>query len=57
MFTLKIDTRNDATQTGDDLGDLLAEVSERVRNGYRSAPIIDANGNTVGAWKFTGGAK
>lgn len=51
MFTLKIDTENDAFQDGNlelEVVRILQEVVKKIENGKDYATLIDVNGNKVG---------
>lgn len=57
MFTLKIKTGNAATEDAYDLGELVHEVAEALKqyhhNGTKEpVPIYDYNGNKVGFWEY-----
>lgn len=47
-FTVTIQIGNNAMQTNHDIAEALEEVATKLRNGYSSGYIWDANGNTVG---------
>jgi len=51
MFTLKIETGNEAFADGDagaELARILRYVATAVERGTRGAPLYDINGNRVG---------
>jgi hypothetical protein len=50
MFTLKIETGNEAMSVASDVADALHEVARRLMTGDTSDTIRDANGNTVGEY-------
>jgi hypothetical protein len=53
MFTLNIDTGNDAMQTPADVADALRDVLLVLDNGGTYGIVRDTNGNTVGRWDLT----
>ena len=55
MFTLKIDTENDAFQQDKsfECNRILEEVMFKLQDGYDEGIIHDINGNRVGKWELT----
>jgi hypothetical protein len=49
-FKLEIEMGNDAMQDADDLAGKIEYVAVRVRAGYTTGKVFDANGNSVGHW-------
>lgn len=47
------DGSNDAMATEYEVIRILGVVSERVWDGDMGGPVLDVNGNTVGAWMFS----
>ena len=39
-------------ESGREVRRILAEVSWKLKSGYDSGNIMDANGNNVGSWKY-----
>lgn len=55
MFSLTIDTGNDAMRLPSDIADSLTKLAEQVAatESYAdSGTIRDINGNTVGRWEY-----
>lgn len=52
MFTLTIETGNDAMRTREDIAEALEAAAEAVRENYTPV-IVDTNGNRVGQWVLT----
>ncbi len=53
MFTLTIVTDNAAFEdagAGEEVGRLLEEAADQLRNGAQGGPLFDYNGNRVGAY-------
>lgn len=38
----------------DAVADTVEELAGKIREGYTSGPVMDANGNTVGRWSLDG---
>jgi hypothetical protein len=55
MFTIAIDTASDAfnPEQAYEVNRILREVIVRLGNGYTDGPILDVNGNRVGAFRLT----
>lgn len=58
-FKLEIDTGNAAfgatiDERLSEVVRILREAADKLDDGYNAAPLRDANGNTVGEFKFTG---
>ena len=51
-LTLTIEMGNDAMSCGEDLAEALSHEAERMRDGFTSGHITDANGNHVGYWEI-----
>lgn len=54
MFKLSIETTNEAfaDDPNEEIARLLEKAAQRVRDGYQSDLLRDANGNTVGSWSI-----
>lgn len=52
MFTLTIETGNDAMQTREDVARALREVAEALDGGREGGYVRDLNGNTVGSYEL-----
>jgi hypothetical protein len=54
QFTLKIDCDNAAFEDspGHEIATILRVTAKRLENGRTSGPLIDANGNKVGAFQL-----
>jgi hypothetical protein len=50
MFTLSIETDNDAFTNGEEIARILKEVVIQLESGKEFGTIKDINGNTVGDW-------
>ena len=51
-FVLKISTDYAATESKEDVAELIRKVAEYVNDGYSSKSILDYNGNRVGSFEF-----
>lgn len=51
-FVLRISTDYAATESREDVAELLRKVAEYVDDGYSSKSIMDYNGNKVGSFEF-----
>jgi hypothetical protein len=54
MFEMSFETGNAAFEDSPELEVeyLLHKVARAVRAGSQEGPVIDSNGNTIGAWKL-----
>lgn len=52
MFTLTIETGNAAMSTREDVAEALRQVAEKLEGGREGGNVMDANGNTVGAFSL-----
>ena len=52
-FSLNIELGNDSMEEGEDVAQALEQVTRRVRQGYLSGSVVDANDNNVGEWQFS----
>jgi len=50
MFTLSIETDNDAFTNGEEIARILKEVAIQLENGKEFGTLRDVNGNKVGNW-------
>ena len=51
-FVLTISTNYAATESKEDVAELLRKVADYVYDGYSSKSIMDYNGNKVGSFRF-----
>lgn len=49
---IDIQMSNDATQTGEELAEILRAVVSQIEQQDEGRPIFDANGNKVGTWEY-----
>jgi len=55
MFKLKLETDNDAFQSGNganEIANILHDVAERIEDGSYGGTCHDTNGNSVGYWTY-----
>jgi hypothetical protein len=54
MFELSFETSNASFEDSPELEVeyILHKLARNVRAGGREGPVIDSNGNTIGAWKL-----
>lgn len=54
MVTIKFSTANEAFDVpGPEIARILRTIAYRVEDGAREIKLLDANGNTVGTFKYT----
>ena len=49
---IDIQMSNDAAQTGEELAEILRAVVSQIEQQDEGRPILDLNGNKVGAWEY-----
>ena len=54
MLSIKFSTTNEAFQ-GDETGETvrtLREIARKMERGTEAGPVMDLNGNKIGAWEY-----